>query len=66
MRIPLPSDFPALLAVISSLASWQDQLDWGLRIAAALIAIVAGTPAAWRVCRKVWGSLAKRRESVKE
>lgn len=34
-----------VLAVLSgggTLAAWQEQLDWGLRVAASVVAIVAG------------------------
>lgn len=28
---------------VTAIAAWQEQLDWGLRIVASLIAIIAGT-----------------------
>jgi hypothetical protein len=44
--------FSTLLSVIGALASWQNQIDWSLRIIATVIAIIAGAPAAWRfVCK---------------
>lgn len=36
------ADFLALAAGGSSILSWQEQLDWGLRVLATLVAIAAG------------------------
>lgn len=33
---------------VTTIAAWQEQLDWALRIIAALIAIAAGTVALWQ------------------
>ena len=46
------SDGFALISGILSLASWQDQLDWGLRIIATLIAIAAGSVALYHRLKK--------------
>lgn len=45
MRHSLFSDCLALISAGSSIAAWQEQLDWGMRILASLIAIIAGTAA---------------------
>lgn len=36
------SDVLAMVSATSSIAAWQEQLDWVLRIAASLLAIAAG------------------------
>lgn len=36
------SDVLAMVSATSSIAAWQEQLDWILRIAASLLAIAAG------------------------
>lgn len=36
------SDVLAMLSATSSIAAWQEQLDWALRIVASLLAIAAG------------------------
>lgn len=36
------SDVLAMVSATSSIAAWQEQLDWALRIAASLLAITAG------------------------
>lgn len=36
------SDVLAMVSATSSIAAWQEQLDWALRIAASLLAIAAG------------------------
>jgi len=36
------SDVLAMVSATSSIAAWQEQLDWGLRILASLLAISAG------------------------
>lgn len=36
------SDILAMVSATSSIAAWQEQLDWGLRILASLLAISAG------------------------
>jgi hypothetical protein len=36
------SDVLAMLSASSSIAAWQEQLDWALRIMASLLAIAAG------------------------
>ncbi len=36
------SDVLAMLSASSSIAAWQEQLDWALRILASLLAIAAG------------------------
>ena len=45
MNIPtrqVGSDVLAMVSATSSIAAWQEQLDWGLRILASLLAISAG------------------------
>jgi hypothetical protein len=45
MNIPtrqISSDVLAMLSATSSIAAWQEQLDWALRILASLLAIAAG------------------------
>ena len=45
MNIPtrqISSDVLAMLSATSSIAAWQEQLDWALRIIASLLAIAAG------------------------
>lgn len=42
LRQQLNSDFFAIISLGSSIAAWQEQLEWGLKILAALVAIVAG------------------------
>jgi hypothetical protein len=36
------SDILAMISASSSIAAWQEQLDWALRILASLLAISAG------------------------
>jgi hypothetical protein len=36
------SDVLAMVSASSSIAAWQEQLDWALRILASLLAIAAG------------------------
>ena len=36
------SDVLAMISATSSIAAWQEQLDWALRILASLLAIAAG------------------------
>ena len=36
------SDVLAMVSASSSIAAWQEQLDWALRIMASLLAIAAG------------------------
>jgi hypothetical protein len=36
------SDVLAMVSASSSIAAWQEQLDWALRITASLLAIAAG------------------------
>mgnify|MGYP003342202481 len=36
------SDVLAMVSATSSIAAWQEQLDWVLRIVASLLAIAAG------------------------
>lgn len=36
------SDVLAMVSATSSIAAWQEQLDWALRILASLLAIAAG------------------------
>ena len=36
------SDVLAMVSASSSIAAWQEQLDWALRIFASLLAITAG------------------------
>ena len=36
------SDVLAMVSASSSIAAWQEQLDWALRIVASLLAISAG------------------------
>ena len=45
MNLPtrqISSDVLAMLSATSSIAAWQEQLDWALRILASLLAIAAG------------------------
>ena len=39
---PIGGDFLAVVSATSSIAAWQEQLDWALRILASLLAISAG------------------------
>lgn len=41
-RLPIMPDILAIISGSSSILVWQEQLDWGLRIAATLVAVVAG------------------------
>ena len=36
------SDVLAMVSATSSIAAWQEQLDWALRILASILAIAAG------------------------
>lgn len=36
------SDVLAMVSATSSIAAWQEQLDWALRIMASILAIAAG------------------------
>lgn len=38
----ISSDVLAMLSASSSIAAWQEQLDWVLKIVASLLAIAAG------------------------
>lgn len=38
----LGSDILAVVSASSSIAAWQEQLDWALKIVASLLAIFAG------------------------
>lgn len=51
-RESLHSDFLAMISGVGSIAAWQDQLDWTLRIVATLVAIVAGSIAIYQRLRK--------------
>lgn len=44
MNVPrqIGSDILAMVSATSSIAAWQEQIDWGLRILASLLAIAAG------------------------
>jgi len=44
MNLPrqIGSDVLAMVSATSSIAAWQEQIDWGLRILASLLAIAAG------------------------
>ena len=44
MNLPrqVGSDVLAMVSATSSIAAWQEQIDWGLRILASLLAIAAG------------------------
>ena len=45
MNVPsrqIGSDVLAMVSATSSIAAWQEQLDWALRILASLLAIAAG------------------------
>lgn len=44
MNVPrqIGSDVLAMVSATSSIAAWQEQIDWGLRILASLLAIAAG------------------------
>ncbi len=46
------SDFLAGLSAFGSIMAWQDQIDWGFRILASLVAITAGSIAIYRTLRK--------------
>jgi len=38
----IASDIFAVVSATSSIAAWQEQLDWALRVAASILAILAG------------------------
>jgi hypothetical protein len=44
MNVPrqIGSDVLAMVSATSSIAAWQEQIDWGLRILASILAIAAG------------------------
>lgn len=42
MHRQIGSDVLAMVSATSSIAAWQEQIDWGLRILASLLAIAAG------------------------
>lgn len=46
------SDLLAVASGVSTITAWQEQLDWSLRILAALIAIAAGSVALWQRLKK--------------
>lgn len=41
-RTPIISDSLAAISTIASIAAWQEQFDWGVKVLASLVAIVAG------------------------
>lgn len=41
------SDILAVISASSSIAAWQEQLDWALKIIASLLAIFAGIYSIW-------------------
>lgn len=45
MKAHLFTAITASISAVSALAAWQEQLDWGLRIIASLMATVAGAMA---------------------
>jgi ABC-type nickel/cobalt efflux system permease component RcnA len=47
------SDVLAVVSASSSIAAWQEQLDWMLKIIASLLAISAGIYSIWARYRKV-------------
>lgn len=47
------SDVLAVISASSSIAAWQEQLDWALKIIASLLAIFAGIYSIWARYRKV-------------
>ena len=47
------SDILAVVSASSSIAAWQEQLDWMLKIIASLLAISAGIYSIWARYRKV-------------
>lgn len=47
-RLNIAYDLLAVASLGSSVASWQEQLDWSLRIIATLVAIAAGSVAMWQ------------------
>lgn len=47
-RTQLGSDMLAALSVATSIAAWQEQLEWGARMIATAIAIAAGSVALWQ------------------
>jgi hypothetical protein len=55
MSTPKLNLFSDILAIVSAgaaaLSQWQEQIDWGLRVLAALVAIVAGSIAIYQRLR---------------
>jgi len=49
----ISGDILAVVSASSSIAAWQEQLDWALRIIASLLAIFAGIYSVWVRYRKV-------------
>ena len=46
------SDVLAVISASSSIAAWQEQLDWALKIIASLLAIFAGIYSIWARLKK--------------
>ena len=42
MKQHLVTSFGAVVSTATALAAWQEQLDWGLRVAASAVALMAG------------------------
>lgn len=51
-RLPIMPDILAIISGSSSILVWQEQLDWGLRIAATLVAVAAGGITIYQRLRK--------------
>ena len=52
-------DALAIISALGGLTAWQVQLDWTLRIIAALVAITAGGISIYRAWRKLRGEAKK-------
>lgn len=61
MKSKFFAELPALLSVVGGVTAWQEQLDWGLRIVVAVVAVLAGASAAWRFVQTVWRWFARRK-----
>jgi hypothetical protein len=57
-------DFCAIISAGSSIAAWQEQMDWSLRIFASLLAIGAGLYSI--ILRHKRNKETKRKESLNE
>lgn len=51
-RTAIISDILALTSISSSIATWQEQLDWTLRMILAVVGIIAGSIAIYQRLKK--------------